>query len=94
MQGQKISLYIICGVPEDFEFKTRTRKEISVGTIISLDIYIVYTGYRKSNGSDLPSFRHGNYPSKLPTNFIWWPRLSGERSHLYLLASSNAVTAH
>ncbi|EIN13760.1 DCP2-domain-containing protein [Punctularia strigosozonata HHB-11173 SS5] len=29
MQGQRISLYIICGVPEDFEFKTRTRKEIS-----------------------------------------------------------------
>jgi mRNA-decapping enzyme subunit 2 len=32
IKEQKISLYIVPGVPEDFPFKTRTRKEISVRT--------------------------------------------------------------
>ena len=30
IKQQKISLYIVPGVPEDYPFKTRTRKEISV----------------------------------------------------------------
>ena len=30
IKEQKISLYIVAGVPEDFHFQTRTRKEISV----------------------------------------------------------------
>jgi hypothetical protein len=30
IKEQKISLYIVPNVPEDFEFETRTRKEISV----------------------------------------------------------------
>jgi mRNA-decapping enzyme subunit 2 len=30
IKEQKISLYIVPDVPEDFEFKTKTRKEISV----------------------------------------------------------------
>ena len=32
IKEQSISLYIVPGVPEDFPFKTRTRKEISVST--------------------------------------------------------------
>jgi mRNA-decapping enzyme subunit 2 len=30
IKEQKISLFIVPGVPEDYPFKTRTRKEISV----------------------------------------------------------------
>ena len=30
IKEQKISLYIVTGVPENFHFQTRTRKEISV----------------------------------------------------------------
>jgi hypothetical protein len=30
IKEQKISLYIVPGVPEDYPFKTKTRKEISV----------------------------------------------------------------
>jgi mRNA-decapping enzyme subunit 2 len=30
IKEQKISLYIVAGVPEDYPFKTKTRKEISV----------------------------------------------------------------
>lgn len=30
IKEQKISLFIVPGVPEDFPFKTKTRKEISV----------------------------------------------------------------
>jgi len=30
IKEQKIVLYIVPGVPEDFAFKTKTRKEISV----------------------------------------------------------------
>lgn len=30
IKQQKISLYIVPGVPDDYPFKTRTRKEISV----------------------------------------------------------------
>jgi len=31
IKEQLISLYIVAGVPEDYPFKTKTRKEISVG---------------------------------------------------------------
>ena len=37
IKEQKISLYIVPNVPEDFEFETRTRKEISV---ILLSLYL------------------------------------------------------
>ena len=32
MKEQKISLYVVPGVPEDYPFETKTRKEISVCT--------------------------------------------------------------
>ena len=35
IREQKISLFIVPGVPEDFPFKTKTRKEISVCNITS-----------------------------------------------------------
>jgi mRNA-decapping enzyme subunit 2 len=35
IKQQKISLFIVAGVPEDFPFKTKTRKEISVCDIKS-----------------------------------------------------------
>lgn len=34
IKQQKISLYIVPGVPEDYPFKTRTRKEISVSQLL------------------------------------------------------------
>jgi mRNA-decapping enzyme subunit 2 len=36
VREQQITLFIVPGVPEDFEFKTRTRKEIGVRSIIKL----------------------------------------------------------
>jgi hypothetical protein len=35
IKEQKISLYIVPGVPEDYPFKTKTRKEISVWASIT-----------------------------------------------------------
>lgn len=35
MQDQRITLYIVPGVPEDFPFKTQTRKEIGVSPLAS-----------------------------------------------------------
>ena len=35
IKEQKISLFIVAGVPEDFPFQTRTRKEISVCFVYS-----------------------------------------------------------
>lgn len=40
IKEQKISLFIVSGVPEDFPFKTKTRKEISVWNIITR-IYLI-----------------------------------------------------
>lgn len=33
IREQKIALYIVPGIPENFPFKTKTRKEISVCTL-------------------------------------------------------------
>lgn len=35
LRDQEVTLYIVTGVPEDFPFQTRTRKEISVCTFPS-----------------------------------------------------------
>ena len=35
IKEQSISLYVVAGVPEDFPFKTKTRKEISVCGLFS-----------------------------------------------------------
>lgn len=37
IKEQSISLYIVPGVPEDYPFETKTRKEISVG--VALDVF-------------------------------------------------------
>lgn len=39
IKEQSISLYIVPGVPEDFPFKTKTRKEISVGVVLDVPKY-------------------------------------------------------
>lgn len=36
IKEQSISLYIVPGVPEDFPFETKTRKEISVGVVFDM----------------------------------------------------------
>lgn len=36
IRDQKIALYVVPGVPEDFPFKTKTRKEISVRITVHL----------------------------------------------------------
>lgn len=53
IKEQSISLYIVPGVPEDFPFKTRTRKEISVSIrlIVPEINYLIFTA-RKSHGSN------------------------------------------
>ena len=38
---QRISLFIVPGVPEDYAFKTKTRKEISVGALSGSSCTIV-----------------------------------------------------
>jgi hypothetical protein len=35
IKEQKISLFIVPGVPEDYPFKTKTRKEISVWSFLT-----------------------------------------------------------
>ena len=52
---QSISLFIVPGVPEDYAFKTKTRKEISVSVLCSMcSIYMIidYFALRESNGSN------------------------------------------
>jgi mRNA-decapping enzyme subunit 2 len=36
LRDQEVTLYIVTGVPEDFPFQTRTRKEISVCSFSTL----------------------------------------------------------
>ena len=36
IKEQSISLYIVPGVPEDYPFETKTRKEISVGVVYGM----------------------------------------------------------
>ena len=36
IREQKMSLFIVPGIPEDFPFKTKTRKEISVRNISAI----------------------------------------------------------
>jgi hypothetical protein len=52
IRDQRISLFIVPGVPEDFEFQTRTRKEISVRTcsMAIIDDWLT-SACRKSTGS-------------------------------------------
>jgi hypothetical protein len=47
IREQKISLYIVPDVPEDFEFETRTRKEISVS-----DFWMLRVGVAKPLNSE------------------------------------------
>lgn len=47
IKEQKISLYIVPGVPEDFPFKTKTRKEISVRGLHSTSLPNLIILYRK-----------------------------------------------
>lgn len=54
IKEQRVSLFIVPGVPEEFAFQTRTRKEISVRGLVNPDILgseLAY--YRKSNGLGL-----------------------------------------
>ena len=39
IKEQRISLFIVSGVEEDFPFQTKTRKEISVGGILDRLIF-------------------------------------------------------
>ena len=49
---QKVSLFIVPGVPEDYPFKTKTRKEISVSSPYASLYMIVYSSLRGQNGSN------------------------------------------
>lgn len=48
---QQVTLFVVFGVPEDYPFKTKTRKEISVWIISHLlRLSYLCTGSRKLNG--------------------------------------------
>lgn len=48
---QQVTLFVVFGVPEDYPFKTKTRKEISVWIISHLPRFsYLCTGSRKLNG--------------------------------------------
>jgi hypothetical protein len=60
IKEQKISLYIVPGISEDFPFKTKTRKEISVCVFLSCPFIIAHCHIlRKLNGSSCPIFLLG-----------------------------------
>lgn len=46
IKEQRISLFIVPGVPEDFNFQTRTRKEISVWDFY---VYLTFTHFAPAN---------------------------------------------
>jgi len=63
IKEQKISLFIVPGVPEDFEFQTRTRKEISVRDFRSISELIhAHSSYvlSKLHGSNCQIYQLGN----------------------------------
>jgi len=61
IKEQRISLFIVSGVEEDFPFQTKTRKEISVGNIHSiLDIFLTDHLHQRIEWfrlADLPTWR-------------------------------------
>ena len=62
IREQKISLFVVSGVPEGFSFKTKTRKEISVRdtTAIGIELFALISGSgRKLSGSSSRIFLHG-----------------------------------
>jgi hypothetical protein len=71
IREQKISLFVVSGVREDFPFKTKTRKEISVRDTTAIDLYALISGpHRKLSGSSSQIFLHGRGVRHLWGSFI------------------------
>jgi hypothetical protein len=68
IREQKISLYVVANVPEDFEFETRTRKEISVCILLGLHTHPFDPASRKSNGSSLQICQRGSVTRRFKEN--------------------------
>jgi len=62
IKEQKISLFMVPGVPEDFNFQTKTRKEISVRRSTVYTFLYLFTHHRtfsKLHGLNYRICRHG-----------------------------------
>lgn len=83
IKEQKISLYIVHGVPEDFPFETRTRKEISVRSIQKLPPKkftdtVISMLCRKLHGLNSKSYRRGRKTRQSQANSISYHLLLGK----------------
>lgn len=81
IREQKISLFIVPGVPEEFQFKTKTRKEISVRQLQSWCLFaLISESGRKLSGSNSLIFLPGRRTRRHRENFTWSRRSLGEYS--------------
>lgn len=86
IKDQRVALFVVPNVPEDFPFQTRTRKEISVR--IHLYLVWLFTGVftiaycRKSSGSTWEICPLGRGINRLRGNFISFPPLFRRSSYL------------
>jgi mRNA-decapping enzyme subunit 2 len=78
IKEQRISLFIVPGVPEDFPFQTRTRKEISVCKYQPPFYAQLLTRNRKSNGSSSLICLRGSGIRPFRESSISFPRSLGE----------------
>ena len=77
IREQQISLFVVAGIPEDFRFETKTRKEISVSVRRSSLAPEQTLLRRKLSGSGLLTYLHGNEIRRFRANSISFPRLLG-----------------
>ena len=68
IKEQKIALYIVPGVPEDFPFQTRTRKEISVRRPLLPILFIIHQSSHSQkiewfSLADLPTWKRNKQVS-------------------------------
>jgi hypothetical protein len=69
IQQQQITLFIVPGVPEDYPFETKTRKEISVRRIEIQAYEVCSRIFRGSTGLNSVIFRPGS-------GIRWFPESS------------------
>jgi hypothetical protein len=71
IKEQQISLFVVPGIPEDFPFETKTRKEISVSEPQLVMKYWTDPFFcRKLSGSGSLTFLPGNGTRRLQANSI------------------------
>ena len=93
IKEQSISLFIVPNVPEDYPFKTRTRKEISVSNRNLRSSPSLTLPRRKLLGSSSPTFRLGNEIGPFRESSTSSPPLYRKCNLFHLRVGNNSLQA-